>query len=259
VFEVLFEGNGIYPEAIPLGALTQTLSAIRRLAAGAELPDEDEEFDAPDDGSIRLLEVVRGSAVFRFVGPAAATAVAHLRGAGKVLDNPEELGDNDYVLNPIERLSATARRLACSIVVREPGSDKAVLARIGPTSYQQISERLFVTGDTAFSGRVERVGGATEMRCGLRVPFQTRMLFCTVASPEVARQLGEYLYRPVSVQGRARWIKNNWRVVHFTVTSVSPLSDGSLGEAFRALREAGGMGWDEISDPRSYLEEVSGQ
>src|SRR5947209_6482395 len=89
VFEVIFEGPDVYPERIPLGALMQTFSAVRRLAVGGEVPDDEEtEEEGGDDGSIRLLEVGRGSAVFRFVGQSPVVALEYLRLAGQVLQNP---------------------------------------------------------------------------------------------------------------------------------------------------------------------------
>jgi hypothetical protein len=94
------------------------------------------------------------------------------------------------------------------------------------------------------------------MRCALRVAFQPRLLYCKVATSEVARQLGDRLYQDVVVEGAARWLKNNWRIVSFMIRGVSQPQSGSLSEAFRALHEAGGKGWDEIDDPRSCLEEV---
>ncbi len=42
LFEVRFEGPGIYPEKIPLRSLVTTLSAVQRLAAGSAPIDEDE-------------------------------------------------------------------------------------------------------------------------------------------------------------------------------------------------------------------------
>src|SRR5437588_3222814 len=96
IFEVLFDGPGIYPEKIPLGTLTQTLSAIRRLAAGSELVDEEEDEQDSDSSLIGLLDVVRGSAVFRFVSASSGSpshaaaqpiaALERLRLAGRVLD-----------------------------------------------------------------------------------------------------------------------------------------------------------------------------
>src|SRR5216683_5840767 len=103
VFEVLFDGPQLLPESIPLGTLTQALSAIRRLATGSDSTDEDESDSLETDeasGAIRLLDVVRGSAVYRFVCPENDAAINRLRGAGRALINPEEVGEKDYILSP---------------------------------------------------------------------------------------------------------------------------------------------------------------
>ena len=257
VFEIVFEG--IFPESIPLGTLTRTLSAVRRLAAGSEFPDEDEEDGLAEEGAIRLLRVKRSSAIYQFFAPSATTDLARLRSAGAVLERPELVAAHDYVLRPIELLSKVAGRLNSSVVVRKVGEDDAILARIEPTSYERLSQRLLLEGETSLTGRVERVGGATATRCALRIPFQSRLLFCRVANDEVARQLGNYLYEEVAVTGKARWLKNNWKVVGFTVHSVYQPKAGSLAEAFQALHDAGGHGWDKVADPKALLDEVCGQ
>ena len=75
------------------------------------------------------------------------------------------MGENDYILNPIERLSAIARGLECKIILREPGRDGVVLAIIEPETYELISKSLLVQGETSFVGRIQRVGGdRDEMR-----------------------------------------------------------------------------------------------
>jgi hypothetical protein len=258
VFEVVFEKPGITPWEIPWGTLSRALSAIHRLAIGRELSEDEEELEPDEQQSMRLLGLKRGSAVFSFAGGSPSHAIAFLREAGAVVENPERLGDKTYLLNPIERLSTTARAMDCFIVIREPDDRIGVLARIGPDSYKGIAETVFLSGETALTGKVERVGGAVQNKCGLRVPFQNRMLFCNVASAEVARKLGQHLYQDVVVQGTARWIKSSWRIVGFTVNDVYQPSPGSFVEAFSALREAGGKGWDRIDDPEAFLQEIRG-
>lgn len=262
IFEVEFTGSGIYPEMIPLGTLARTLTAIQRIASGIELEEEDSEEAAgnePENGAIRLLNVRRGSAVYRFVGESANLALQRLRMVGAVLSKPEEIGDNDYILSPLERISAAAKSLACEVVVRKPGKAGSVLARIGPGSYDQIAKSIFVDGETSITGEVKRVGGATDVRCALRVPFQPRLLYCKVDSKDIARQLGDCLYKRVSANGRARWIRGTWRIRVFTITSFNPLKEGSISAAFEALYDAGGSGWDRIDDPEKYIEEVTGK
>lgn len=259
VFVVKFDGTGIFPESIPFGTLMESLSAIRRLAAGVEAhDDEDGErlTEDPSSGAIRLIDVRRGSAVYRFSCPQDDGAVGNIRLAGSTLDDPDSLGDKDYMLNPIAHLSAAAKRIGCTIIVYEAGDKEGVLAKIQPDSYEHLSERLFIAGDTSFVGRVERVGGATANRCALRVAFQHRLLYCTVAGEDVSRQLGENLYQDVVVSGRAHWIKTTWRLNSFRVNSMIKLERVNLRDAIQRLRKAGGHGWDRFDDPRKKLEEV---
>ena len=177
-FEVVFEGPGIYPEKIPIGKLARALSAVQRLASGQEQEEEDA-VESQED-RIRLLGVRRGSAAYQFSAPQPHIAISHLRDAGKVLDDPESLGENEYVLSPVEELSNVAKSLECMIVMRAPGKDGVVLARIGPRSFSAVSEKLFIHGETAIIGRVERVGGAdrTEMRPSYSIPITHAYLSC---------------------------------------------------------------------------------
>ncbi len=256
VFEIVFEGEGIYPEEIPLGTLSRALSAVQRIAGGDDFLEEEKE---EEDGSLRLLGVRRGSAVFKLGVKSTSPAVSHLRLVGKVLANPEEAGQNDFLLRPIEQLSTIARSLNCSITIREARGKKGILAKIEPSSYESISGSLLVKGETSFVGKVQRVGGATDTKCGLRVGFQHRMLICKVARAEVARKLGEKLYQEVVVHGTAHWLKNSWRLFSFKIQDISQPVQGSLIDAFDELRKAGGKAWDTVEDPTAYLEEVCGE
>ncbi len=258
VFELVFSGQGIYPEAIPLGTMSRILSAIHRLATGIELPEEETsptQEKAPDEKEIQLLNVKRGSAILQFSGKSPSQVIKNLREVGTVLQHPEKIGDNIHFLHPIEELSSTARKLNCSIILREPAKENAGLAQIEGNSFESISQSVFVTGETAITGIIERVGGATVLKCGLRVTFQPRMLICGVANTEIARVLGQRLYQEAIVHGTARWVKSNWRIYSFEIRNVQQLKTGSLDEAMEALRKAGGKEWDNIEDPQEFLEE----
>jgi hypothetical protein len=266
IFEVIFEGEQLYPEEITLRTLSDALSAIQRLAMGhkslvveeGEEDEEEEQEGETKDDSLRLVGIERGSAIYRVAGPPPAPVLIHLRSVGQLLSNPEDVeAQDDYMLSPLEKLSGVARRLACTITMREPGDRGAILARVEPKSYETISKTLLVAGETSLIGRVMRVGGATALRCGLRVPFQQRLLICRVESSAIAREIGERLYQDVVVNGDAVWLKNSWRLYSFTIRGVQQPVQGSIVEAIEALREAGGKDWDAVEDPMSYLDEVN--
>jgi hypothetical protein len=257
VLEMLFDGPDILPENIPISTLSIAFSAVQRLASGRYVPRTEEEEEEEDD-SLRLLDVQRGSAVYRITGPAPEAPLANIRQAGKLLVQPDdESGESDYIINPVEDLSRIARRLKCTVILRKPGTGKS-LARVDADSYQRIAGRLIVEGDTAFTGRVERVGGKMQNRCALSVSFQSRMVYCSVETAELARNLGQKLYQDVVVQGTAKWLRGSWKMFEFKVKDVYQPKNGGIHEAFQALRDAGGNAWDGVDDPEKFLEEVTG-
>jgi hypothetical protein len=249
--EVKFEGGDISPDRILVPDLALVIRAVQRLAAG-RIPDDSVRL--PDQEKLRLVRVRRGSARYALAGPSRTVAGANLRILGDVVRNPDQIGENDYLLHPVQALSDVAARLECKISIREPTPRGEVLARIGPETYSDLSKSILIVGQTEFGGKVERVGGATRSKCGLRVAFQKRMLICRVPKSAVARTLGENLYRRVVVSGEATWIKTTWRVYSFSVESVRPLKEGSLFDKIRAIRQAGGSDWDRITDVRAFLD-----
>lgn len=265
-FEVLFDGPGVVPENISWSTLNQSLSAVKRLVSGEDAPDEDEvEIDSGKESEptsplnadgIQLLDVRRGSAIYRFVSPNEKNAREMLRLAGETIDDPNRIGDRHYILNPVARLSNAARSMNCKIILRDPTRKNGVLATIVPSSYKSMTETVFISGVTSFAGVVERAGGSSSMRCSLRVPFQGHLLYCSVSSRAVSRKLGEYLYHDVSVDGTATWLKSTWKVMDFVINNVTKLDTKPLSESFKALRAAGGDGWDSFDSPESILEKV---
>ena len=249
--EVKFEGGDVSPDKILVPDLASVIRAVQRLAAG-QIPDDSAPL--PENEKLRLVSVRRGSARYALAGPSRTVAGANLRILGEVIDHPDQIGENDYLLYPVHDLSRAASKLECKISIREPSPGGRVLARIDADTYSNLSKSVLVYGKTEFGGKVERVGGATKSRCGLRVAFQKRMLICGVPESAVARTLGENLYKRVVVSGEAAWIRTTWRVYAFRVESVRPLKEESLFDKIRAIRQAGGSDWDRIKDVRAYLD-----
>ena len=257
-FEVAFDGKGIYPENVGIGYLARTFSAIQRLALGPSAGWE-EDSEGLAESRLGLMQVRRGSAVYAIAAPVPTLALAHLRETGQVLRNPEGMGESDFVLSPIEELSGIARMLKAEIVVREPGRGGHILATIGPDSYRSLTQNLLVSGDSSLTGKVERVGGATEQKCGLRVPGRSWMLHCKVESVDAARQLGQHLYEKVTVHGTAKWLRTNWRIVAFSIRDVYRPQLSASGELIESLRSAGGSDWDRVADPAAFIEGKNGR
>lgn len=252
-FEVALRGSGVLPEAIPMRAVADTLSAVQRLTNSQEF----EEDKSPPVEAIRLLNVQRGSAVYSCFSLHPEQALAQLRVAGQIVSTAEEAVSSfvDRLLSPIEDLSRIARSLSCAIIVKTPGRQGAILAEFDQASYQQLADRVLLHGETTIRGRVERVGGASDVRCTLRLE-NGRLLYCDVASAELSRRIGKHLYEQVIAHGNATWVHRSWRVIRFTIQALQqPEEGGSILGALQAIHAAGASAWDEIEDPVEYLRE----
>ncbi|MCL2646047.1 MAG: hypothetical protein FWD61_03460 [Phycisphaerales bacterium] len=251
-FEVYFDGPSLYPEQIPLNALSRTLSAVQRIA----LAKDDEEGN--EEEAIRLLNVKRGSAIFQCFAPRPDVAVQRIRLVGAIIEKPELADQAVYAFNPIEDLSAIARSLGCRITIRNPET-QGVYAAIGPDSFKNISSSMFVKGETTVAGHVVRVGGATRTRCVLRVDFQRHLLYCKVANEDVAREIGQHLYEDIVADGTAFFLKTSWKIAKFTVASIYQPKTGSILKTLQDVRKISGNAWRDVVDPKAYLEEVAGE
>lgn len=248
----------IFPERVPFHALAKLISAVQRLAAGPSSDEIDETLDDGVDNLFGLLGVKRGSSRYEISSLWPEQSVKNIRDVGKVLVKPDTIGPREYILGPVHTLSEISRSLNSMIQIREPGRSGAILATIQPSTYSALSERLLVKGETTIFGKVERVGGATSKKCGLRLVGRSKMLICNVHNQEVARRLGQKLYEEVSVSGVAQWLKTTWNVVHFNIRDLCQANQKSTDDIIKSLRDAGGDGWDKVDDPEAFLNDVAG-
>jgi hypothetical protein len=246
-------------------ALTRTLNAVQRLMEHTEeVPDLDETEAEQTEAvqptaPLHLIGIVSGSAMYNVAAEDPERALKTLSETGISLGNPERSQWGDELLSPVERLSDVARSLGCEIEFRRPGKDGDILATITPQSYEMLSATAFVNGESSICGYLERVGGATERRCGLRLPNQpAKMVFCPVQTVELVRQLGQHIYRNVIVSGTVTWFRRTWKVKSVLVKSFEPAKEGSILEALGHIYEAGGKAWDDVEDADKLIAEIRG-
>jgi len=257
-FEVRFVAPNIVPEKIPLRAVSDALAAIQDIASGRD-PFEEQQV-SPEKG-IGLLNVKRGSAVYSCVARAPNEAIDNLARLGRMLSTPEtmRLDGEELVnaLNPLKSLSHVAKSLECELVVtRSSKKNEEPLFAIGRDDFSRISKRLFISGETTIVGRVLRAGGATDMKCFLRIPGRRKGLYCNVKNKKLVQRLGQHLYETIAAVGTAVWIHSSWRIYEFTINDFTQPTLGDAGEAIEQLRDAGLSAWDEIDDPETFVREL---
>jgi len=256
-FEVSFKAPGLHPATISLRTVGDALSAVQNLASGR---DPFETTHVPPEESIGLVDVRTGSAIYSCYAHAPKEATANLGRIGRLLAGRIAPGrDRDDLLlralRPIELLSKTARKLECEVHVRLVGQRTPAFV-VQKDVYESISRDLLIRGESTVTGTVQRVGGATRMKCLMRVPGRGPLLYCNVKGAELARSLGQHLYETIVATGTATWIHRSWRIYRFTITNFSQPNISSTESLIKELREAGLDAWDNIDDPEAYLREL---
>lgn len=272
-FVVRLVAVNLRPWVVPLRALTRIMDAVQRLVEQREEEEEIElKEDQPaeetlkesppreaDDRVLHLIDIASGSAVYKMALPNPAHALGIISETGEALKRPEQAGWNQATLSSISELSEVARSLGCQIEFRKPGKGRPfgdILATIGPSTYDEVKSSAFVEGHTSVYAKIERVGGATEMHCGIHVRGQVRMVICRIQTEDLVRDLGQYIYQHVMLSGRATWLRHNLHLKSLVITSFEPPKKGSYGDSLRKIRQASGGAWDDVADPDAYIMEL---
>lgn len=263
-FVIRLVGKGIKPWAVPLRALATVLECVQKLVEQKDEADEDptlasrDEFDQAG-AVLHLLNIKSSSAAYGVAAPDRLGAVTVLTRFGSALVKPRDEDWLDSTLSSVRDISKVARSLGCEIEFRKPGKPRFgdVIARITPTTSADIEESAFVFGHTSVYARIERIGGATKMGCGIRLPRSPRkMIHCEIGSEELVRDLGQYLYQHVSLHGHATWLRHNMTLKSMRIDSYDPPKTGSFETMLRQTHKVGGHAWDHIDDPQDYISKM---
>jgi hypothetical protein len=245
--------------------LSRVLDAVQRLV---DQKDEDPEGDAlnadeaHDDPTrtLHLLDVKSGSATYAVAGTREQTALAVLNELGQCIASPQTSDWPDSALSSVRQLSEVAKSLGCDIEFRQPGKKRQrgdVIAKITPKTYGEISQSAFISAHTSVYAKIERVGGAVDMHCGIRLADSPRkMIICRVANENLVRELGQYIYQYVVLVGQAKWLRHNWKLKQLIIESFEPKKTGSILETLRRVHDFGGHAWDQVDDPDALIAEM---
>ena len=140
------------------------------------------------------------------------------------------------------KLCARPRSRFSSRYLLTPSRDRGF--RVAVTPETRVDEGARIKGETAFSGYLERVGGATP-RVVLRISDHD--IIYAETSEEIAIELGTRLYSWVGVAGIAQWDIAG-AVEMFRVTSVLPYRDTKMRDAVQRLATAIGSYWEDEED-----------
>jgi hypothetical protein len=266
-FLIRLVGGNIKPWLVPTRTLSRVLGAVQRLVDQRDdlVDDEEEERTTPgaellQERTLKLLTVTSRSAGYAVAAQNTQPTLSLLRDTGTAIENPNTAEWHPATISSLDELSQIAKALGCVIELRSAAERGYgdVLATIRPSTFADVHQRAFVFGHTSVCGRLERVGGATAMRCGIHVHERSRMLFCRVMSADLVRELGKHIYTDVVLSGQAVWYRFNNQLKSLAVSAFDPARTVSFSEIAREIRDSGGNAWDSIADPEAFIREMRG-
>ncbi len=129
------------------------------------------------------------------------------------------------------------------------------LATINVDSNISIPDDFFITGETTLYGRVLRSGGVDPT-----VAISTgrgKILYCPV-SQEIAQRLGKGLYLEIGLKGIAKWLKEDYSIISFTINDVFDLDRNSIAESISELSTLIGKYWRGVDDVNAEISKLRG-
>lgn len=221
-------------------AIADVIGALENIL----LPEPDSE-----PVELGLIDITRGSAVYRCVSSNRDQTTNRLRLVGRLIQEEESTnGVLGQVFPHLKTLSEAARLGGGELSIRRiDGKKRETLATILPDTYTQLKSAYTVSGQTTLFGELKRVGGATAPKCMIRALGQRRAIYCALTQRQ-ARVLARQLYQKVVLEGEAVWLRGCWDIVDFLVLRIVPYRKRSLAAARELLRNAGAERWDSVPD-----------
>lgn len=265
-FVIRIVAPGLKPWGVAFRSLSRVLDAAQRLIEQREESDDPEGQERDDalaaERVLRLVDVKTGSAAYRVAVPNPESALKLIAATGRGIEEPKSFEWTPATLSAFKDLSEVAKSMNCTIEFRSPGAKGygPVLATITPGTYAVVSRSAFITGHTSVYAKIERVGGATEMHCGIRLVAKPRkMVVCRVQGEDLVRELGQYIYQNVMLTGLATWHRSSMRLKTIDISGFDPPKKGTFMEAIDDLRVLTNGAWDRVGDPVKYLAEIRGE
>lgn len=233
-FFIRLHGKGISPASIPIRAVSEATAAIGRLA-------EDSEGKGAEN--IRLLKVTKGSAIYAMLANDEARLLQELKDVGQVAIQPTTDLIRYRMIPTFRVLSRIAKAYTCQIDILD--RDRNVLAELVANTYRRIRSMAMRTDDISITGTLQRVGGSTGNRCALRVPERKKLLYGTLASESLGRELGSHLYERVTLHGTGLFFAaKHWEIIRLTnVNAAAFPRDADFDSVVQSILKASGNAW----------------
>ncbi|AFN73830.1 hypothetical protein MROS_0587 [Melioribacter roseus P3M-2] len=243
IFELRFAGDDIKPENIRAKDLAEVISAFEDSLLKLILKDNRELNE--EKIIIGLVDVENGSAKLKFKSTIPEITLSAL------LLISTSISKNDFSQLPsssirsLKTISDFTKKRNCVAEFRANPLEEKPLASINKETSIEIPDTHYIIGETSIYGRVERVGGV-KPKVMIRLT-DNNLISCDV-SEEVAKKLGQNLYKMIGFVGKAKWLAENYSLENFEIEDVIEYEETSLLQGLDELSSLIGEYWSDVDN-----------
>lgn len=254
LFELKFTGGDITPDKVSSRELADLIIAFETTIIST-IKKEHKDFKE-ENLIVPLVNIQESSLKLKFKPKVLEYALPAL------LTISSSIQRNDFSSLPyktvesLAQISSFCKSKKCSAEFRDNTSTgpnpTAVI-----TADQEITipKDLFIVGETVVYGTVVRVGGV-DPKVALKIR-DGETLFCNI-SEDLAKEVGKGLYTEVGVNGVAKWLKEDYSIVDFRISSFFKLERSSLTKSFDECRNLIGKYWKDVTDVPAEISKIRG-
>lgn len=218
---------GITPDKLPQAKLVEYLAALTSMYGESE--------------NVHFLEITKGSVEINSCTSDTKTYESVLANIKNHINNNTEA--HKKLTKYLVRDNFTAEILS-------PSGE--VVFSIKPREKQN---PISIAKKSKVQGRLYKIGGRNEKTIPVKLEGANDEVLNCEANPQIAAQLGKYLFKKVRVHGLAVWenINGKWKLKKLKIEKFEVLKDIPLNDALNNLAKEKSNKWDEIKDRNDIL------
>jgi len=248
-FSVVLSGGDIRPETIPVHELAELISSFEQ-GLVADLKAKNPDINT-DELIIGLVAISSNSAHFKFsssllsVTLATFVSVSAAIASGNVSTLPDK---TQFAIRTFQNYT-NKRKCTASFLVGD--NNATPIAQISEGTNIDFSPQNSCQGETIIYGQLERIGGS-KPKASIRTK-KGETVICDISRGH-AELLAPFLYKMVSVRGKAEWSSPDLTVSSFSVYEIGEYRNSSKVKCLQEIGKIASTYWDNVEN---VLDEVS--
>ena len=251
LIEVRFAGEDVQPETVKAGDVAEMIQAVEKMVESSVTRDHPE--IKRDQVIVGFVEIQSTSLTLKFSSLLPDVTMSAFQTIGDAIATNQFSQLPTSSLDGLDTIASFTRRRHCTTDFALLNGGRKVLVTMTPEI--QITRLPLLAGDTTIYGQVVRVGGREPRVMVETVDGQT--LYCD-ASVEIAKDLGERLYRTVGLFGLANWDAQTYTIEKFSIKGVTPYEGQPITEAMEELAKLVGSYYADVGDVERYIASIRG-